>query len=605
MTESIDARDQERVQRVGDGDVLELRGRLPAKPIVGLVHDSLLDQGTHDLLDEVGVSFGLFDDELAQVARKVGDVQERRDQVVGSLTVERREGDLRVEVRIFRLRLQLELPARRLALRPERAHEEHRPRLDDAEKMDQKVHRSLIRPVNVVEDADRRVGGRVLPGVRGDLVEVVLDRLRPEVRGVLDGFGGDDALHRHFAEGHRLRRRVTEPLLDFFVNHGRRIVELDAEHVARELLEESVGAGGVVRTALDLLPREGGVFQQPHFAGLVEQTTLSESRLADETHDPTAAFLDALHRLAQYGHFAIAPDERRADTLDAAEPARLGLGAEHAVRADGRALALHLDPAEVLEIENRRYQSLRILGDLNRAGVGSLFHARGEVHGVAHGRVFHDALRTDVSRHHGTRVDADANREVEAVLLFDLRRERLDLVQDLECSKNGPLRIVLVRDRSAEERQNGVAHEAGDGALVALDGAREDRERAVHDFAPIFGIQLFGERGRSDDVAKERGDDAPFTLRGGCFRSAQDVLEHRSHAYRLGRIEPLTTALTETSLSGVRSGARGARRREHAATAHAESGFRSVVRLALGAFHLSHLVPRLVVSRPRRRQISG
>jgi hypothetical protein len=77
------------MQRVGNRDVFELRGRLPAEPVVGRIHDSLLDQGPYDLLDEVGIAFGLFNDELSEIARKSGDVQERGDQIIGALSVER------------------------------------------------------------------------------------------------------------------------------------------------------------------------------------------------------------------------------------------------------------------------------------------------------------------------------------------------------------------------------------------------------------------------------------------------------------------------------------------------------------------------------------
>ncbi len=65
-------------------------------------------------------------------------------------------------------------------------------------------------------------------------------------------------------------------------------------------------------------------------------------------------------------------------------------------------------------------------------------------------------------------------------------------------------------DGRAEKGQQPVAHQPGNGAFVAVDGAHHALERAVDDVAPLFGVELFGQGGGAFDVAEEHGDDAAF-----------------------------------------------------------------------------------------------
>src|SRR6185503_7481388 len=94
-------------------------------------------------------------------------------------------------------------------------------------------------------------------------------------------------------------RDALEPLRHLLVDHLGWIVEVDADHVAPVLLEQAVRPGRVIGTALDLLPRVGGVREQPRLARLFEQAALAEPRFADETDDLAAPLLDARHYLAQ------------------------------------------------------------------------------------------------------------------------------------------------------------------------------------------------------------------------------------------------------------------------------------------------------------------
>ena len=129
-----------------------------------------------------------------------------------------------------------------------------------------------------------------------------------------------------------------------------------------------------------------------------------------------------------------------------------------AERRDGLALALHVDPPEVLDVEQVGDESVRVLGDLHRAGLGGLLHPRGDVHGVAHRRVLVPQVRADLPDDDRTGVDPDADVEIEPPFGPQPLLERRDRGDDLEPRHHGALRVVLMRGRSAEEREDRVAH---------------------------------------------------------------------------------------------------------------------------------------------------
>lgn len=62
-------------------------------------------------------------------------------------------------------------------------------------------------------------------------------------------------------------------------------------------------------------------------------------------------------------------------------------------------------------------------------------------------------------------------------------------------------------DWCAEEGQHGVAHQAGDHALVFVNGFDHELERAVDNLRPFFRVEMLGGRGGALHVTKEHGDD--------------------------------------------------------------------------------------------------
>jgi hypothetical protein len=85
-----------------------------------------------------------------------------------------------------------------------------------------------------------------------------------------------------------------------------------------------------------------------------------------------------------------------------------------------------------------------------------------------------------------------------------------------------PLGVILMRDRRAEQRHDSIARVLVDGAFEAVNALGEDREEAVHDLVPLFGIELLGQVHRSFHVSKEDRHLLAFAFEGAARR--EDLL---------------------------------------------------------------------------------
>src|SRR5262245_33281033 len=77
-----------------------------------------------------------------------------------------------------------------------------------------------------------------------------------------------------------------------------------------------------------------------------------------------------------------------------------------------------------------------------------------------------------------------------------------------------PLRVVLVRDRRAEQCHDAVAGELRDRPLESMHALGEELEEAVHDPMPLLGIELLGEIHRALHVGEQHGHLLPLTFEG-------------------------------------------------------------------------------------------
>ena len=69
----------------------------------------------------------------------------------------------------------------------------------------------------------------------------------------------------------------------------------------------------------------------------------------------------------------------------------------------------------------------------------------------------------------------------------------------------GALRVVLVRERRAEQRHDAVARVLVHRPFEAVHAVGEDGEEPIHDAVPVLGVDLLGERHRALHVGEEDG----------------------------------------------------------------------------------------------------
>ena len=135
---------------------------------------------------------------------------------------------------------------------------------------------------------------------------------------------------------------------------------------------------------------------------------------------------------------------------------------------------------------------------------------RGDVDGVAHHRV----AVADGARHHLAGVDADAQREADAVLLAALPVALLHRLLHREPRADGALRIVLVGDRSPEDAHHVVADELVDRAAEALDLLAEAAQGPVDERLDRLGVHPLGGRRIAGQVGEQDGRLAALLGRG-------------------------------------------------------------------------------------------
>src|SRR5206468_6076175 len=115
-----------------------------------------------------------------------------------------------------------------------------------------------------------------------------------------------------------------------------------------------------------------------------------------------------------------------------------------------------------------------------------------------------------------------------------------DPVADRKRSANRALGVVLVRKRSAEERDDGVADELLHRAAEALELRAHARVVAGEPGAHVLGIHPLGGRRRADEVAEHDRDDLPLLARR--LRLAQAGAAARTEAEILGALVAATRA---------------------------------------------------------------
>src|ERR1051325_10884877 len=123
--------------------------------------------------------------------------------------------------------------------------------------------------------------------------------------------------------------------------------------------------------------------------------------------------------------------------------------AEHVVGFDTFLFAGHAQPSKLAHLDGMLYPLVGISRDqnLSRAGIG--LEALRRVHLVADYSVVGPPFRTDISRDHNSRVDADSH--VQAYLGKFYESDARQSFLNRQCTAHSTHRIIVARDGRAEK----------------------------------------------------------------------------------------------------------------------------------------------------------
>ncbi len=203
-----------------------------------------------------------------------------------------------------------------------------------------------------------------------------------------------------------------------------------------------------------------------------------------------------------------------------------------------------------------------------------------DVDRIAGDRIALGAAGAEAARHHGTGVDADMQRQR---LAGRGMAELGSPVDHLQRRRQRPLRVVLMRHRGAEQRQQGIADKLVDIAAMRLDALRQRFEQPVLQPPEHLGVQPFAERREAAEVGEQHGDRAPVGvgLDGTRRRRSGDGGGRR----RSGCAEPGAAARAEgeAGIAGIAAAGTSARLLRPAGRAEGEAALN--FEAATGAVH--------------------
>src|SRR5262249_6879643 len=189
------------------------------------------------------------------------------------------------------------------------------------------------------------------------------------------------------------------------------------------------------------------------------------------------------------------------------------------------------------------------------------------------------------------------------------------LLAQVERRPAGALRVILVRDRRAEERHDAVAGELVHRPLEAVHARGEDGEEAIDDPVPVLGIELLGELHRALHVGEEHRHLLALALHGGT--GAEDLLGQVLRGVGAGIASDLVRERRRQNmpargaeLGGRAHGVAAARAAagQRRPTLLAELRGRAVLVLAAGTPHCEgpgvHALPQLLEARLRLLQVT-
>ena len=308
----------------------------------------------------------------------------------------------------------------------------------------------------------------------------------------------DDLVHALGREAEHFLQLVELGFGRLLRRDPRRPLELLREGIKRAvaMIGRALVAKPGVSRVRDLLGEPGG------------QARFADARFARDQYGLALAAPRAALAADQFSALGLTPDEagqsRRMRRVETA----LALGhAERRIGLDRLCEALDRVPAQVLQAEPVADQPPRRGAYDDAARISEALQPRGEIGRIADDRLLLRGASSDnIARDDESGRDPDPHGELfagpglQAPYGFGDVQSRMDRTR----------RIVLVRAGKAEGRQNPVAKEFRDKAVIARQHARAGVLIGMEDLTHVLGIEPGRQRGRADEIAEHDGELAPL-----------------------------------------------------------------------------------------------
>ncbi len=209
---------------------------------------------------------------------------------------------------------------------------------------------------------------------------------------------------------------------------------------------------------------------------------------------------------AHLREFRLAPHEsRKAAPHCPLQPRAQRSEPGHFENIDRLADAFDFGCAERLENEVAFAKSATGFADRDRTDRGGGLHPRRQVDGMPDRRVLDlTGAGLDRADHDFAGVDADAALDRGAALGEHLCRIPFEFLLHPQRCIERPLRMVLMRHRRAEQREDAITRGLHDVTVVAVDGIHHQRQRRIDDVARLLGVEFLHQFGRALEVGEQR-----------------------------------------------------------------------------------------------------
>ena len=242
----------------------------------------------------------------------------------------------------------------------------------------------------------------------------------------------------------------------------------------------------------------------------LQEAGLAETRLRDEECHSWTTGIRLVDRADQRGELVRSADHGEVDARHASRRALADRG--DLPHPDRPGDALHLGRTPVHDLEPRIEKAADVVADRDRARRRDRLDARSDVRRAPEGGGVGTRRVAHLANDSGTRVDADARFELDAVS-GSMGVHVGETIEDREPREHGTLRVVLVREGISEVREQSVAEVLRDVPVEAVDDCPAHLLVGEHELAELLRIELLRQRRRSDEVAEQDRQTPPLPAR--------------------------------------------------------------------------------------------